>query len=436
MFTVALTGNAASGKSTVAELWRSEGVPVADADEMAREAVRPGSEGLAAVTRAFGSRAIGLDGTLDRSWMREHVFGDDDARGRLEAIVHPEVRRLQRERMSELARAGVALAAFEVALLFETGGEDDFDSVVLVDAHPAERRRRLVDVRGLGGELADRMMAAQADSHRKRARSDLIIDNNGSRFELGLAARRTLAELRQRAAMPLRMDLHVHTWASFDSLSDPELVLDHALRRGLGRIAITDHDRLWAAKSITERFPSLVIAGEEVATAEGIDVIGLYLTEEIPRGTPAREAITKVRDQGGIPYLPHPFAAGKGGGGRLAPELGRLCDVIEVFNGRLHARKPQAEAARLCERLGKLRGAGSDAHTLREVGRSWVEVPAHPNEPEAFAQALSTGTVSGRASSHLVHLASTWAKVRKKIARGPWSAVEPRAHNGAGRLVL
>lgn len=218
----------------------------------------------------------------------------------------------------------------------------------------------------------------------------------------------------------LRLDLHLHTWGSWDCLSDPERLLERALERGLDRIAITDHDRLGVALSMAARHPDTVIPGEEVRTAEGIDVIGLYLSEEIPRGTPAREVCQRVKDQGGIAYLPHPYAPGKGGSGRFAEELAPLVDVVEVFNGRLHPVGRNEPARALADRHDKLSGAGSDAHTIGEVGKVWIEVPAHENTPAALQGALAAARrVEGREASRLVHLASTWAKVRKKLPGAP-----------------
>lgn len=212
----------------------------------------------------------------------------------------------------------------------------------------------------------------------------------------------------------------MHTWGSRDCLSDPERVLARALERGMNRIAITDHDRLEVALRMADRYPDLVIAGEEVKTREGIDVIGLYLTEVIPKGTPAREVCRRVRDQGGVVYLPHPYAPGKGASGRYAEELAPLVDVVEVFNARLHPVGRNEPARELASLHGKLRGAGSDAHTLGEVAGAWVEVPRHPNEPGALLDALAdVRRVHGREASRLVHLASTWAKVRKKLPGSP-----------------
>jgi len=216
----------------------------------------------------------------------------------------------------------------------------------------------------------------------------------------------------------VRLDLHLHTRGSWDCLSDPEAVLARARERGIHRIAITDHNRLSVALEMHDRFPDHVIPGEEIKTGEGIDLIGLFIRTEIPKGTGAEEACALIRNDGGIVYLPHPFASGKGGGGRHAERLAPLVDVVEVFNARLHPGRLNDPAARLAQAHGKLRGVGSDAHTLGEVGRAWVEVPSHENTPRALLKALEDGRVHGRTSPTWVHLASTWAKIRKKLPGG------------------
>jgi len=420
MISVGLTGNIASGKSTVASIWADAGVPVISADELARTAVEPGSDGLSAVVAAFGTDVLAEDGTLDRARMRDRVFGDDEAREALEGIIHPIVWRLRAAWIEERRDVGAELVVSEIPLLFETGREGDFDVVVFVDAPEHIRLARMVEHRELSEPEARRIMAAQMPSDEKRRRADVVIENDGSPEKLHALATGVLAQLRERApGSTMRIDLHLHTVGSWDSLSDPERVLETALARGMHRIAITDHNRVYVGLQMAERYPDRVIPGEEVKTREGIDVIGLYLTEEIPRGTPAVETIDRIRDQGGIPYLPHPFAGGKGGGGAYADELGPLCDVIEVFNARLHDPSMNQRAEELAQRHGKLAGAGSDAHTLGELGNAWVDLPAHANEPEALRRALAMATTGGREASRLVHLGSTWAKVRKKLPGAP-----------------
>jgi predicted metal-dependent phosphoesterase TrpH len=213
----------------------------------------------------------------------------------------------------------------------------------------------------------------------------------------------------------MRIDLHLHTSGSWDSLSDPEAVLRRARARGLDRIAITDHNSVEVGLAMAALHPEHVIPGEEVRTAEGIDVIGLYLSSAIPRGTPARETCRRIREQGGVVYLPHPYARGKGGSGALADPLAPLVDVVEVFNARLLSRERNQRAAELARRHGLLRGAGSDAHTVPEVGGTWVELPPHPNTAPAFLEALASASVHGKTAPPTAFLRSNLAKVRKRL---------------------
>jgi dephospho-CoA kinase len=415
---VGLTGNVASGKSTVARVWASAGVPVVSADGLARDAVAPDSPGLREVVEAFGPQVLRSDGTLDRDHLRERVFQDPEARKRLEAILHPRIQELREAWLRERREERVPLVVSEIPLLFETGLEGEVDLIVFVDAPEDERRRRLVEDRGLPPEEANRIMAAQGDPGEKRRRSHLVLKNDGSLDALQGRARTLLEELRAHSpeSTPMRLDLHLHTRGSWDSLSDPEAVLARARERGIHRIAITDHNRLQVAREMHQRHPDAVIPGEEVKTAEGIDVIGLYLSTEIPKGTPMEETCRRIRDQGGIVYLPHPYAAGKGGSGRFAEELAPQVDVVEVMNARLRSRRRNQQGLELALRQGRLQGAGSDAHTVGEVGNAWVEVARHPNEPGALLHALEKARIHGQRAPLHVFLASNWAKVRKRFS--------------------
>jgi predicted metal-dependent phosphoesterase TrpH len=216
----------------------------------------------------------------------------------------------------------------------------------------------------------------------------------------------------------IRIDLHLHTSASFDCLSEPIRVLERALDAGLDRIAITDHNELSAALWMKERYPDRIVVGEEVKTAEGVDVIGYFLHEPIARGTPARETCKRIHAQGGVVYVPHPFARGKGGGGRILEQIADLVDAVEAFNARLHDAALNERAAAWGRSHSKPLGAGSDAHTLDEVGRAWVEMPRFDDERASFLAALRAGTVHGVESPRSVHLASTWAKLRKRLPGG------------------
>ena len=420
---VGLTGNVAAGKSAVGGCWAEGGVPVVSADVLSREAVKPGSPGLAAVVEAFGEGVLNEDGSLDRVALGARVFQDEEARATLEAILHPRIRVLRDRWMRERVVEGASLTVSEVPLLFEAGLEGDFDVTVLVDAPEDVRLARLTGERALDAEEARSIMASQMEPGLKRDRADHVLVNEGTLEELEDSASRLLARIRKEArasgqAPPsgrIRIDMHLHTRASFDCLSDPHRVIEAARAKGVQRIAITDHNRLALALEMAKAFPDAVIPGEEVKTAEGIDVIGLYLREEIPKGTAAREVCRLIREQGGIVYLPHPYARGKGASGRYAEELAPLVDVVEVFNGRLHPGRLNEPGEELAARWAKARGAGSDAHTVGEVAGAFVEVADHPNEPAAFLEALAGARIRGVTTPWSVHLASTWAKVRKRL---------------------
>ncbi len=198
-FHVALTGNIAAGKSTVAELFRGWGAAVIDADRIVRELQEPGSPVLAAIVERFGREVLRPDGTLDRGALRRRVLADPAALAALNAIVHPEVERRRAALVRETAARGARLIVSEIPLLFEAADPARFDAVVLVEAPPALRRERLLRERGLSAEEAERMIAAQLPTETKRARSHFVIANDGDRAALERAARRVWDELERRA---------------------------------------------------------------------------------------------------------------------------------------------------------------------------------------------------------------------------------------------
>lgn len=412
MLRIGLTGNVASGKSSVARVWERLGASVIDADILARRAVAPGSPGLDRVRAAFGDGILRADGTLDRDALRRIVFADPSARARLEAIVHPEVARLRALEEDRLRDGGADVVVHDIPLLFEIGLEDTFDVLVLVDAPEAVRAERLARDRGLSAEEIRGLFAAQMPAAAKRGRADLVIDNDRTLEALERAAEAAWREIAGGAVTGVvRVDMHVHTHCSFDCRSDRDAVVERALAAGLGRVCITDHDDIEAALDLAERYPGVVIPGEEVRTAERVDVIGLFLREWIPGGTPARETCERIRDQGGLVYVPHPFAGGKGGGGRILEEIEDLVDIVEGFNARIHDQALNRRAAAWGRERGLPLGGGSDAHTLGEIGRAYAEVAPFDDAPAAFLAALRDGAVHGRESSRLVHVASTLAKL-------------------------
>lgn len=199
MIRVGLTGNVASGKSAVAEIWQRAGVPVLSADELARSVVSPGGPAEAEVRRTFGDQAFSRDGTLDRGRMRALVFQDPKERNRLEGILHPHIRALTGAWLDARRSEGAPLVVNEVPLLFEAGMEDEFDVIVVVDAPEGERERRLESARGIPVEEARQIMAAQGDPSAKRNRADYVLDNAGSLEALEASALALLGRLRAKA---------------------------------------------------------------------------------------------------------------------------------------------------------------------------------------------------------------------------------------------
>jgi dephospho-CoA kinase len=199
MLKIGLTGNIASGKSTVAEVWRSLGANVVDADELARRAVDPGTPAFSAIAAEWGEEVVEPDGGLDRAALRRIVFADPAARERLEEIVHPAVAGLREELYREAEARGDAAIVADIPLLFEVGLLDEFDVVVLVDAPEETRLMRLVGDRGLEPDEARRMMAAQMPAELKRARADVVIENTRSLGDLQRRAREVWEGLVRRA---------------------------------------------------------------------------------------------------------------------------------------------------------------------------------------------------------------------------------------------
>lgn len=184
MLLVGLTGNIASGKSTVANLLAERGATVIDADELARRAVEPGSPALEAIVERWGTGLLHADGTLDRAGLRAIVFNDPEQLEALNRIVHPEVERLRTAALADAAARGDRIVVCDIPLLFEKKMVDDFDTVLLVDAPRPLRLERVVGERGLSATEAMAMIAAQMPAELKRARADLVIHNAGTRAEL------------------------------------------------------------------------------------------------------------------------------------------------------------------------------------------------------------------------------------------------------------
>jgi predicted metal-dependent phosphoesterase TrpH len=216
-------------------------------------------------------------------------------------------------------------------------------------------------------------------------------------------------------------DLHVHTSASFDSLSRPADVVRVAASRGLTHLAITDHDTLDGALAARDAAPDnlSVIVGQEIHTTAG-DMIGLYLRERVPGGLSPTETAAAIREQGGLAGLPHPFDRFRGSGawGRTEAELAELAgllDYVEAWNARIMVGDGNRLAAEFAVARQLPGVAVSDAHTLMEVGVAYSILDGWPENAEEFRAALpGAGLVTGRAS-RLVRAGMPLAKLVQRM---------------------
>ena len=202
MFLIGLTGGIAAGKSTVANLWQALGARHIDADELARQAVTEGSQGLSRITQEFGPEVISADGSLNRAALGAIVFENSERRAQLESILHPIIQALCR---AELARAEQELppdsvVVYSIPLLVETDSDLDFDRVVTVEAPEAKQIERMVKNRGMTPIEAKRRISAQATPAQRAQRADYILNSNQSIELLERDARELFENLKQQAA--------------------------------------------------------------------------------------------------------------------------------------------------------------------------------------------------------------------------------------------
>jgi predicted metal-dependent phosphoesterase TrpH/glycosyltransferase involved in cell wall biosynthesis len=238
----------------------------------------------------------------------------------------------------------------------------------------------------------------------------------------GLAHRRRP----RRAADPLagrewiECDLHMHTSWSWDCSTPVPDLLDHAEAVGLGAIAVTDHNEFGGAREAVELARDrrlTVIPGQEIKTDGDGEIIGLFLSEPVPKGLPFEETIAVVRDQGGLVYLPHPFDRM-----HSVPRAATLhrhladIDVLEVYNGKLLFEAWNEEALRFARKYNLTMGAGSDAHVLQAVGTGGVRMRAFEG-PEEFLLSLRTAEILRRPKSLFYLQSLKWVAQAKERVR-------------------
>ncbi len=216
----------------------------------------------------------------------------------------------------------------------------------------------------------------------------------------------------------LRVDLHMHTHFSPDSLVSPERLVARCQKVGLSCIAVTDHNTTEGARVVKDIAPFLVIVGEEVRTSEG-EVTGLFLTETIPEGLSIGETARRIKDQDGLVSIPHPFDRFRGEviSRRGLDEVVQYADIVEVFNARNNLSADDRKALDFAREHGLLTSGVSDAHTTMELGRTYVEMPDFDGTPEGFKLALAQGKIVGRRTSPLIHVVTSLTKIRTRLSR-------------------
>jgi predicted metal-dependent phosphoesterase TrpH len=200
----------------------------------------------------------------------------------------------------------------------------------------------------------------------------------------------------------VRVDCHLHTLASGDAITTLDQLAERATAERIDVVCITDHNETAAALLAASNGlrGTRVIVGEEIRTQAG-EVVGLFLTERIPYVLPVADVVARIRAQGGLVYLPHPFDPARGSVGAAADRLcaNGMADIIEVFNAKIADQDLNTRAADLAARWGLPGGAGSDAHDPAGVGAAYLQMPDFDG-PAEFLAALASARVAGEYRRH------------------------------------
>jgi hypothetical protein len=215
----------------------------------------------------------------------------------------------------------------------------------------------------------------------------------------------------------LKADLHVHTEYSMDCEMRLEKVISRCPEVGIDCVAIADHDAVEGGLKLQKIAPFRVIVAEEILTPIG-EIIGMFLTERIPSGVSAEEAIARIKDQGGLVCLPHPFDRLRHGiFSHHSPEhLLSQVDIVEVFNARIVFPSDSNKAKALAQKYGLPGSAGSDAHLPSEIGNAYVQMSEF-NSPQEFCSSLAQGEIFGHRSGIWVHIPEIWVTFKKHFLK-------------------
>jgi len=213
----------------------------------------------------------------------------------------------------------------------------------------------------------------------------------------------------------LKADLHIHTIYSFDCNTPLDKIISRCLEIGINCIAIADHGTAEGALKAQSLAPFPVIVAEEILTPRG-EIMGMFLKETIPSGLSVEQTISRIRAQGGLVCIPHPFDFFRHSALRsnILEEIVEQIDIVEVLNSRYILGRSSAKALAFALKYGIIQSAGSDAHTPYEIGNAYVEMPEF-NGKDDFLKTLEKGKITGHRTTPFIHFASAWARLKDKL---------------------
>jgi predicted metal-dependent phosphoesterase TrpH len=215
----------------------------------------------------------------------------------------------------------------------------------------------------------------------------------------------------------LKADFHIHTEYSMDCGTPLEKIINRCLELGINCIAIADHGTIEGALKMQEMAPFTIIIAEEVLTPYG-EIMGMFLKETIANGLSVEQTIAEIRAQDGLICIPHAFDVFRPSalGEKIVEEIAEQIDIMEVFNARSPLLRSSAKAKAFAEKYGIRQSAGSDAHTVNEIGNAYVEMPEFKGKDD-FLQALARGKITGHRTNPLTHFSSAWEKLKNHNRR-------------------
>ncbi len=213
----------------------------------------------------------------------------------------------------------------------------------------------------------------------------------------------------------LKADFHIHSEYSMDCNTPLEKIVSRCKELGINCVAICDHGTAQGGLELRKIAPFKVIVAEEILTPHG-EIMGMFLEETIPSGLSVPETLSRIKAQGGLVCIPHPFDVFRQSALRnnTLEEIAEQIDVVEVFNSRAILARSSAKALAFAAKYGIAQSAGSDAHTPHEIGNAYVEIPEF-NGRDDFLEALAKGKISGRKTTPFIHFAGAWARLKKRL---------------------